>query len=241
MCQKHDIYGFKKDRAEGSWAEYMRYPVNAINHKVPKTIPFKEAALIEPLACALHAVERGNIRLGDVVVIAGMGPIGLCMVAAARRRGPGILAALDARPRRLQVAKDFGADVTIDVTEGDAIAKVLKMTDGYGCDVYIEATGAGAAITQGLQMIRRLGTFVEFSVHAGPFAVDWSVIGDQKELDIHGSHLGPYMYPLAIQYLRDRVVDGGRLVSHALTLDQFSRGIDIAQAGEESIKVVLTS
>jgi threonine dehydrogenase-like Zn-dependent dehydrogenase len=71
--------------------------------------------------------------------------------------------------------------------------------------------------------------------------VDWSVIGDQKELDIHGSHLGPYMYPLAIQYLRDRVVDGGRLVSHALTLDQFSRGIDIAQAGEESIKVVLTS
>lgn len=240
MCQRHDIYGFKKDRAEGAWAEYMRFPANAINHKVPSDLLPEHAALIEPLACAIHAVERGNIQLGDVVVIAGMGPIGLCMLQVAKQKGPGMLIALDAKPKRLAMAKELGADLAIDVTQGDAVQRVLDLTDGYGCDVYIEATGAGPAVAQGLQMIRRLGTFVEFSVHAGPVAVDWSVIGDVKELNIHGSHLGPYCYPLAIEYLRKGVVDGEALVTHRLPLDKFAEGLELAHRGDESIKVVLT-
>jgi threonine dehydrogenase-like Zn-dependent dehydrogenase len=239
MCQRHDIYGFKKDRAEGSWAKFMRYPALARNHKVPTSIPPAQAALIEPLACAIHAVERGTIQLGDVVVIAGMGPIGLCMVAAAKQRGPGTLVALDLKSHRLELARRFGADLTIDVGKTDAVAEVLKMTDGYGCDVYIEATGAGPAISQGLQMIRRLGTFVEFSVHAGPVAIDWSVIGDVKELTIHGAHLGPYCYPLAIDYLARGIVDGERLVSHQLPLREYAKAIDLAHVGDQSIKVVL--
>ncbi|MHB1293966.1 MAG: zinc-binding dehydrogenase [Anaerolineae bacterium] len=241
MCQKHDIYGFKQHRAEGSWAEYMRYPANAIVHKVPKDIPAEQAALIEPLACAIHAVERGDIQLGDVVAIAGMGPIGLGMLVAAKQKGAGTVIALDMKPKRLELAKQFGADVAIDVSKGDAIQQVLDMTDGYGCDVYIEATGAGPAVFQGLQMIRRLGTFVEFSVHAGPVAVDWSIIGDMKELNIHGSHLGPYAYPLAIQYLRSGIVDGAKLVSHKLPLEKFAEGIEIAHQGDDSIKVILVS
>ncbi len=239
MCQQHDIYGFKKDRAEGSWAEYMRFPANAINHKVPADLLPEHAALIEPLACGIHAVERGDIQLGDVVVIAGMGPIGLCMLQVARQKGPGLLIALDAKPKRLELAKRLGADVAIDVRQGDAIQRVLDLTDGYGCDVYIEATGAGPAVAQGLQMIRRLGTFVEFSVHAGPVAVDWSVIGDVKELNIHGSHLGPYVYPRAIDYLRKGVVDGAALVTHKLPLNRFEEALEIAAKGDDSIKVML--
>jgi len=239
MCQQHDIYGFKKDRAEGSWAQYMRYPAKAINHKVPKDILPEHAALVEPLACAIHAVERGEIQLGDVVAIAGMGPIGLCMLQAARQRGPGLLIALDMKPMRLELARRLGADLAIDVSQGDAIQRVLDLTEGYGCDVYIEATGAGPAVGQGLQMVRKLGTFVEFSVHAGPVAVDWSIIGDVKELNIHGSHLGPYAYPLAIEYLRSGIVDGPALVTHKLPLDRFDEGLEIAHQGDESIKVVL--
>ena len=239
MCQQHDIYGFKKDRAEGSWAEYMRFPARAINHRVPLEIPPVQAALIEPLACAIHAVERGDIQLGDVVVIAGMGPIGLGMLSVARLKGPSLLIALDLKSHRLELARQLGADLAIDVSQGNAIQRVLDLTEGYGCDVYIEATGAGPAVVQGLQMIRRLGTFVEFSVHAVPVAVDWSIIGDVKELNIHGSHLGPYSYPLAIEYLRTGTVDGAALVSHQLPLDQFARGLDIAHQGDESSKVVL--
>ena len=88
-------------------------------------------------------------------------------------------------------------------------------------------------------MLRRLGTFVEFSVHAGPYAVDWSVIGDIKELNIHGSHLGPYCYPRAIEYLRDGTFSGEDLVSHVLPLEKFEEGLEIVTRGEDSIKVVL--
>ena len=239
MCQRHDIYGFKKDRAEGSWAEYMRFPANAINHKVPSDLLPEHAVLIEPLACAIHAVDRGDIELGDVVVVAGMGPIGMCMLQVARQRGPGLLLALDLKPKRLELAERLGADMAIDVGKGDAAQRVLDLTDGYGCDVYIEATGAGPAISQGLQMLRKLGTFVEFSVHAGPVAVDWSVIGDVKELNIHGAHLGPYSYPLAIDYLRSGVINGEALVTHKLPLREYARGLEIAHGGDESVKVVL--
>lgn len=239
MCQQHDIYGFKKGRAEGSWAEYMKFPANAIVYKVPADIPVEQDALIEPLACAIHAVERGDIQLGDVVVIAGMGPIGLCMLQVARKKGPGLLIALDARPMRLERAKQLGADLVFDVREGDVVQRVLDLTEGYGCDVYIEATGAGPAVGQGLQMIRKLGTFVEFSVHAGPVAVDWSVIGDVKELNIHGAHLGPYAYPRAITYLRNGVVNGAALVSHQLPLERYAEALELAHEGDISLKVVL--
>ena len=88
-------------------------------------------------------------------------------------------------------------------------------------------------------MLRRLGTFVEFSVHAGPVPVDWSIVGDMKELNIHGSHLGPYCYPLAIEYLRNGTVDGASLVSHSFPLSQYRRAIETATRGNESIKIVL--
>jgi threonine dehydrogenase-like Zn-dependent dehydrogenase len=238
MCQRHDIYGFIRERAEGSWAEYMRFPAGAINHIVPREIPVEHAVLIEPLACAIHAVQRGNIELSDVVVVAGMGPIGLCMLQIAKQKGPAKLIALDMKPKRLELAKKLGADLVINVQHRDAVVEVLEMTNGYGCDVYIEATGAGPAVKQGLQMLRRLGTFVEFSVHSGPVSVDWSVIGDVKELNIHGSHLGPYCYPLAIEYLRKGAINGSDLVTHILPLQRFEEGLQIAAAGDESVKVV---
>ncbi|MBN1937862.1 MAG: alcohol dehydrogenase catalytic domain-containing protein [Anaerolineae bacterium] len=239
MCQQHDIYGFIKERAEGSWAEYMKFPATALNYRVPKTIRPEHAALIEPLGCAIHAVERGDIQLGDVVVIAGLGPIGMCMLQVAKLKGPGTLIALDLQPGRLQMALELGADLALNPKEGDVVQRVLDLTGGYGCDVYIEATGAGPAVNQGLQMIRRLGTFVEFSVHAAPVAVDWSIIGDVKELNIHGAHLSPYCYPKAIRYLEDGTIAAGRIVSHTLPLRDFHAGIEMVHDQADSMKVVL--
>jgi threonine dehydrogenase-like Zn-dependent dehydrogenase len=239
MCQRHDIYGFKHRRAEGSWAKYMKFPAGAINHKVPPEVKPEHAALVEPLACAIHAVERGEIQLGDVVVIAGMGPIGLCMLQVARLKSPALLIALDLQEHRFQLAREFGADMALNPAEEDVIQRVLELTDGYGCDVYIEATGAGVGVLQGLQMIRKLGTFVEFSVHAGPVAADWSIIGDQKELNVHGAHLGPYCYPRAIQYIADGTVVADRIVTHALPLERFREAIELADSRTESVKVVL--
>ena len=92
----------------------------------------------------------------------------------------------------------------------------MKLTDGYGCDVYIEATGHPAAVKSGLRMIRKLGTFVEFSVMREPVTVDWTIIGDTKELNIHGSHLGPNCYPVAIKMLSEGRLPMERIVTHEL-------------------------
>lgn len=239
MCQVHDIYGFRQ-RTFGSMAEYMKFPVGALNHRVPKTLKPKEAVFIEPLACAIHAVQRGDIEFGDTVVIAGCGPLGLGMVAAARLKNPGCLIAVDLMDSRLDIAKRCGADLGLNPTEVDVVAEVRKLTDGYGCDVYIEATGHPAAVEQGLHMIRKLGTFVEFSVMREPVTVDWTIIGDSKELNIHGAHLGPYCYPLAIDMLVKKQVPVDSIVTHQLPLESFEKGLDLASSGEESIKVMLT-
>jgi threonine dehydrogenase-like Zn-dependent dehydrogenase len=238
MCQTHDIYGFRQ-KAFGAMAEYMLFPRNALNYRVPQSIPIQHAVYIEPLACAIHAVQRGNIDFEDVVVIAGAGPLGLGMIAAAHLKHPRLLIALDLDDKRLEVAKACGADMGLNPRQTDVIDEVRKLTEGYGCDVYIEATGHPAAVEQGLHMIRKLGTLVEFSVMREPVTVDWTIIGDSKELDIHGAHLGPYCYPIAIDMLEKGLLPMEHIVTHQLPLAAFEQGIETVASGDTSIKVTL--
>lgn len=231
MCQRHWIFGFKK-QTHGGMAKYNLFPANAIVHRVPDTLTDGQAAYIEPMACAWHAVDRGEIQEGDTVVIAGVGNIGLCMLQIAKMRKPGKLIALDTKPYRLDLARQLGADVAINVAEEEAVAMVRNMTDGYGCDVYIEATGHPSGVTQGLQMIRKLGTFVEFSVFNDPATVNWTIIGDTKELNIHGSHLGPGGYEPSIAALANGDVDVTPLLADSIPLSQFDTAMERALSGD---------
>ena len=217
----------------------MLFPSDAINHKVPRSLTPRQAVYIEPLACAIHAVQRGEIELGDVVVVSGCGPLGLGMVAAARLKSPACLIALDLLPSRLEIALNCGADLALNPSKIDVVDKVRQLTQGYGCDVYIEATGHPESVIQGLHMIRRLGTFVEFSVFNEPVAVDWTIIGDTKELNIHGAHLGPFCYPLAIDMLVKGQVPADEIVTHEFPLDGFSEAFQRVLEPTDSIKVML--
>ncbi|MBB4120965.1 alcohol dehydrogenase catalytic domain-containing protein [Martelella radicis] len=238
MCQPHDIYGFHRE-TQGAWAEYMVYPAKALNYKLPETLSPRHGVFVEPLACSIHAVNRGNIGLNDVVVISGCGALGLGMVAAARLKNPAKLVALDLNPHRLELAKKCGADIVLNPAETDVVGAIRDMTEGYGCDVYIEATGAGKSVEQGLLAIRKLGTFVEFSVFRDLVTVDWTIIGDSKELDIHGAHLSPRTYPTAIRMLEQGLLPIDEILTHFLPLEDFRKGIDIAADGSQSLKVVL--
>lgn len=239
MCDPHDVFGFKKNRVEGAWAEYMKYPPTARVYKLPREIPIHDLVMVEPLACAIHAIERADIQLGDVVVIAGLGPLGQCMVQVARLRNPGLLIGLDMRSHRLKLAGETGADLVLDPGKVDVVERVRQLTGGYGCDIYIEASGSAAAVVQGLQMIRKMGRFVEFSVMSAPTSVDWSVIGDEKELEIRGVSLSPYCYPKAIDLVRKGLVNMAPLVTHELPLEQAVDGLELVHEASESIKVAL--
>jgi erythritol/L-threitol dehydrogenase len=238
LCLPHDIYGFRS-RTPGGFAEYMKFPAGALNYKVPSEIPVEYAALIEPLACSMHAVQRGNIEFGDTVVIAGCGTLGLGMVAYARMKSPGALVAVDLHDDRLERAKKLGATHTLNPKTQDVLGEILALTDGYGCDVYIEATGHPSSVEQGLHAIRKAGTFVEFSVMREPVTVDWTIIGDTKELNLYGAHLGPNCYGSVIRSLADGQVDGSVFITHELPLEEYVRGIELVHAGTDSLKVLL--
>ncbi len=215
------------------------FPAGALNHKVPADLKIEHAALIEPLACSMHAVRRGGIEFGDVVVVAGCGTIGLGIVAYSRMKSPAAVVAIDLSDDRLAKAKTLGATHTLNPRSQDVVQTILDLTEGYGCDVYIEATGAPASVEQGLRAIRKAGTFVEFSVMGAPVTTDWTVIGDTKELTIKGGHLGPNCYPSVIHSLASGAIDGSVFVTHELPLEDFERGIHLVHEGAKSLKVLL--
>jgi L-iditol 2-dehydrogenase len=219
-------------------SEFMLIPRTARVHTIPPGMPLDDAAIIEPLSCAIHTVNRGDIQLDDVVVIAGAGPIGLMMVQVAKLKTPKKLIVIDMVAERRDLALGFGADVTIDPKAEDADAIVKSLTGGYGCDVYIEATGAPGGVVQGLNLIRRLGRFVEFSVFGSETSVDWSIIGDRKELEVRGAHLGPYCYPVAIDLLARGLVTSKGIVTHGYEFGQWDEAIKVANS-LDSIKVLM--
>jgi threonine dehydrogenase-like Zn-dependent dehydrogenase len=237
LCAVHDIYGFHGQN--GGFADYIIFPPNALNHKVPASVPAEHAALIEPLACSMHAVERGQIGFEDTVVIAGCGTLGLGMVAYASRKSPAQLIAVDLSDDRLERARKLGATHLLNPRKENVIEAIRNLTEGYGCDVYIEATGHPASVEQGLLAVRKAGRFVEFSVMREPVTTDWTIIGDTKELDLYGSHLGPYCYPSVINLLAQGFPDASLFITHRMPLESFEEGIHLVHQGTGSLKVLL--
>jgi L-iditol 2-dehydrogenase len=238
MCEVHNIYGFQKDVAEGAMAEYMKFSSTSRVYKIPDSLTPEESSLLEPMACAIHAVQRATIELEDVVVMAGAGTLGLCMIQVIKLKTPKKLIVIDPNESRRDLATKFGADLCIDPKNEDAVKIVKDLTDGYGCDVYLEATGSPIGVKQGLEMVRKLGRFVEFSVFGQETTTDWSVIGDRKELDIRGAHLGPYTYPVAIDLFERKLVTAEGIVTHSYDLTDFAEAF--AKVGSpDAIKVLL--
>jgi threonine dehydrogenase-like Zn-dependent dehydrogenase len=238
MCAPHSIYGFKLANP-GGMASHMVYGRTALVHKVSSDLPAHHAAFTEPLSCSLHAVERATIGFEDVVVVAGCGPIGLGMVAGAAAKSPAQVVALDMQPDKLEIAKACGADVAIHIGEQDAVAEILAMTEGYGADVYIEGTGHPSAVAQGLALLRKQGTFVEYSVFRDDVTVDWSIISDDKELDVRGAHLGPHCWPAAAAMIESGRLPMDRICTHQLPVADFKEGLDLVADGRSSVKVTL--
>ncbi len=236
MCEPHQMHGFQTEY-NGGMAEYVRYKKNAVIHKVPKNMPLEDALLIEPYGCSKHAVDRANIQCEDVVVISGAGTLGLGMITYAALKNAKVLIALDMDDSRLALAKEFGATHTFNPSKVDVEKEIKAMTDGYGCDIYIEATGNPASVIQGLKAIRKLGTFVEFSVFSAPTNVDWSIIGDRKELDVLGSHLSPYCFPFVIDGIASGKLKTKGVIKTTFKLEEWEKAFEYATGKHGDLKI----
>ncbi len=238
LCDPHRVYGFKGDY-NGGFAEYVILPENARNYKIPDDMPLERAALIEPYACSMHAVDRAKITGDDVVVIAGAGTLGLGMIASAARLKPKALISIEPVESLREKALSFGATRAMGAwTEERLEPYISEISDGCGCDVYIEASGHVSAISQGLQLIKKGGRFIEFSVFSAPASIDWSIIGDAKELDLFGVSLSPNCFERSISGLYSGELPSDGVVSHMLPLNRFAEAFELAKK-RQSIKAVL--
>lgn len=239
LCDPHAVFGIVE--YNGGWANHMIYPKGSLVHKVPENVSVNDAAIIEPLACALHGVNRAKIQHGETAVVIGCGAIGLLMVQGAKLKNPKQLIAIDMDNHRLELAKTYGADVTINPAEEDAVAKVKSLTeDGIGCDVVLEAAGNNKSVNAAVDMLRRGGRLMEFSVFAEEVSLDWSIISDIKELEIIGGHLGFNTYPTAIDFLSKGLITSKGIVTDPYPLTDFKKAIDISKGAKDgAIKVLM--
>jgi len=145
----------------GAYAEFIKIPAPIVRQNLlilPDNVGFEEAAIVEPLACVLRAVEQTGIEQGDTVALIGAGPIGLMFVQTMKSMGARVIV-LEKDKNRLNAAKSMGADHVLDSTHTNAVDQVRNLTDGNrGADVVIEAVGLKETWQQAMKMIRRGGT-----------------------------------------------------------------------------------
>lgn len=145
----------------GAYAEFIKIPERIVRQNLlllPENLSFREAALVEPLACVLRAVEETVIMEGDTVAVIGMGPIGLMFVEVLKQLGARVIA-VGKREKQLSMAEQMGADVVLDATHSNVLEQVRKVTNGRrGADVVIEAVGTTETWQQAMGMVRRGGT-----------------------------------------------------------------------------------
>ncbi len=237
MCTRSAVFGFKQ-YANGGFAEYIKLTKNCINHKVPADFTPEQSVLIEPIACGMHAVERAQIQHSDVVVIAGLGAIGTSMVNIASLSLPKMIIGIDVRENRLEMGKKYGANVVLNPAKCDVAEEIKKLTNGLGCDVYIEASGSPRSVKQGMDSLRNLGRYVQMGVFAEEVKADWNTIGDGKELTIIGSHLSAKTYDSVINGIASGVIKTEGLISHKFKLEDWEEAFKATEA-PDAMKIML--
>ncbi|WP_135826218.1 NAD(P)-dependent alcohol dehydrogenase [Halorussus ruber] len=219
---------------DGAFAEYVAWPAD-FAYRLPESVSTREGALCEPLSVGIHAARRGEVGVGDSVLVTGAGPIGLLAMAAARAAGASEVFVSDVVKAKRQRAAARGADLTIDPRETDLGEAVAAKTNSSGVDVVIEASGAKSAIAGSLDAVRRGGTVV-FVGLAPEAEVPLNVLDIvDSELDVRGSFRYRNTYPAAVDLLADGAVDVEGIVDFAADLDEvddaFRRAMD-----EETVK-----
>jgi L-iditol 2-dehydrogenase len=223
---------------DGAYAERVAVP-EAMADPIPDSLSFEDAALVEPLAVAMHAVDLAPFGPADTVAIVGAGPIGLLTLLAVRRRGAGRILVTDRDPHRLGLARALGADEAIDVAAGDPVERVLAATDGKGADAVLEAVGIAPTVAQSIAIARPGGTvtWVGNSAPEVPVAMQQVVT---RELTIRGAYGFVEEFAMAIDALAAGWPDAHRLIERTASLEEGEALFrDLAAGTVPAVKVVL--
>ncbi|TPQ17963.1 zinc-dependent alcohol dehydrogenase family protein [Streptomyces sporangiiformans] len=215
----------------GGAAEYAVAPVaNCV--RLPDHVDVQDAALIEPLSCAVRGYDVLSSRLGSHVLIYGTGTMGLMMLELAKRTGASSVDVVDVNPERLATAQKLGC------SQAALSAEELGRVEGW--DVVIDATGNAAAIQDGLDRVAKAGTFLQFGVsdYATTATISPYRIYNQ-EITITGSMAVLHSYERAAELFATGVLDPQVFISHRLPLTEYPQALDQFAAGQGRKIVVL--
>ncbi len=227
----------------GAYADRLQVPAHIVaTHLFPKpeTLPFEEAAALEPLACVAHSLGRLGLRADDVVLVIGAGGFGLLHVAALRAIGIPQLLVSGRRPARLALARAFGASLVLDVERDEVGAALADATQGRGPDVVIECTGQPAGWAEAIARVRSGGTVCLFGglPPGAPFPLDAARLHYDELRLVSPFHFTPADVRAAQGWLSAGAVPVAPLLSGEVALERLADAFEAMAAGE-GIKYVV--
>jgi alcohol dehydrogenase len=235
------ILGHKVD---GTQAEYVRVPfADTSTHKAPAGVSDEQLLMLADILPTGYEVGvlNGQVSPGDVVAVVGAGPIGLAAIMGARLYSPAHVVAIDLADSRLEAAKQFGADVTVNNGREDALAVVQGLTDGLGADVAMEAVGVPDTFDLATRLIRPGGRVANIGVHGTSVPLHLEDLWI-RNVTITTGLVDTYSTPSLLKLTAGHQLEAGRFVTHHFALDDFMEAYDVfARAGDTgALKVVLT-
>jgi L-iditol 2-dehydrogenase len=225
-------------RRHGAFAEYVAVPRHIL-YRVPDRVSFEQAAMVEPVAVAAHAVSLTPVALGDVAVVVGAGMIGLCLVQVLRAAGCSRVFAVDLEAERRELASALGADAALDPQEAEVAVAIAEATEGRGADVAFEAVGLAATVKAAIAAVRRGGTVTLVGNLSPAVEVPLQAIVT-RQLRLQGSCSIAGEYPAALAMIERGVVNVDAMRSAVAPLSEGAAWFDRLYRKERGLmKVIL--
>lgn len=225
---------------DGTLCDHVAVPWD-FAHPMPATMSWEQGACIEPVAVAVHALNRAQLTLGDTAAVLGVGPIGLLTVQAAFAAGAGRVIVLDRYESRLALAAELGAE-PINIQTRDPRAAVLDATEGVGAQVTLETAGHSSATMLAPEITATAGTVVQVGwpeIEKVPYKIETILA---KELDLRGINRYANAFPAAIALVARGAIDVEPIITHRFPLSQAPEAFAFAHAHpQEAIKVIVTN
>jgi L-iditol 2-dehydrogenase len=224
-------------RRDGAFAEYVAVPQHVL-YRLPAGVSFVQAAMVEPVAVAAHAVGLTPIAVGDTAVVVGAGMIGLCLVQVARAAGCARVFALDVEPERRELAGKLGAEV-LDPRRDDVAQVVARATGGRGADAAFEAVGTAETVNAAIAVARR-GATVTLVGNRAPTAEIPVQAVVTRQLRLQGSCAIAGEYPAALALIERGTVTVDAMRSAVAPLAEGAAWFDRLYRKERGLmKVIL--
>jgi len=225
----------------GAFADYIVIPEKAL-HVLPSTLSFEEGAILEPFACAVHAViEQAKVEEGEKVLVFGPGPLGILVAWLARFCGAQVLLAGKAEDRgRMERAERYLPPLsTVNVDAIDLEGYIRDHIDPYGMDTVFECSGALPAVYMGLRLLKKRGRFFQLGILHREVPIDFDEYLFSRELVLSGSRTQKKSsWEKAMAILNEHSFPLRELITHVLPLERWQEGFALTQR-REALKVIL--